>query len=915
MVPSAIVVLDALPMTVNGKLDTRALPAPDYRDDDHYRAPGTAVEEILAGIYAQVLNVERVGVDDSFFDLGGDSLSAMRVVAAINTLLDADLKVGRLFDAPTVARLAQQLGAQTSPREPLLALEQPALVPLSFAQSRLWFLDQLQGPSADYNMAVALRLSGRLDVDALAAVLADVVARHETLRTRFSAPDGMLRQILVDADEAEFGWRVVNATTWSANLLAEAIDATVGHRFDLTTELPLRATLFRRGDDEHILVGVVHHIAADGWSLTPPVRDLGQAYAARRRGRAPGWPELPVQYADYTIWQHKQFGGLTDPDSPIGSQLAFWRDALAGIPERIALPTDRPYPPIADQRGATVVVEWPAELQQQVREVAREHNATSFMVAQAALAVLLSAVSASSDVAVGFPIAGRRDPALDELVGFFVNTLVLRVDVTGNPTVAELLTQVRQRSLAAYEHQDVPFEVLVEHLNATRSLAQHPLVQVMLGWQNSSPAEPALGDVRATALPIDTHTARMDLSFSMTECFTATGTPAGISGTVEYRTDVFDPASIELLVERLQWVLTAMTADAAQRLSSIKLLSADEHARLDIMGNRAMLALPTPVAASVPEFFGEHARRTPDAIAVTFEGGSLTYRELDESANRLAHVLTGRGARPGQCVALLFSRSAVAIIAMLAVLKTGAAYLPIDPAHPDARIGFMLTDAAPVAAAARVRPRGHRYRRPRRRSPARDPTDGSVARRHRVPDLHLGHHRCPQRRRGHPSQPGPPGGVHTQPAAGDAGMGPMSFLRLRLLGVGSLGSPARWRTLGGRPRGDDHVAARLPRLAGRRTRQRAHSNTLGRSGFDTRRVGVRVTAARRGGLPRRGGGPVGARAGGDQRLRAHRSYGVRRHDRSGGTGVRRHTHRRAGGHHGRVRPGSLAAPGAYRGGQ
>ncbi len=280
----------------------------------------------------------------------------------------------------------------------------------------------------------------------------------------------------------------------------------------------MRATLFRVADDEHVLVGVVHHIAADGWSLTPLVADLGVAYAGRCAGRAPAGLTLPVQYVDYTLWQRAQFGDLDDADSLIAAQLAYWQDALAGMPERLQLPTDRPYPPVADQRGASVAVDWPAELQQRVREVAGEHNATSFMVMQAALAVLLSQISASSDVAVGFPIAGRRDPALDELVGFFVNTLVLRVDLAGDPTVAELLAQVRRRSLAAFEHQDVPFEVLVERLNPTRSLTHHPLVQVVLAWQNlpghnSDPAAGlALGDLQVTQMPVDTHTARMDLS-------------------------------------------------------------------------------------------------------------------------------------------------------------------------------------------------------------------------------------------------------------------------------------------------------------------------------------------------------------------------------------------------------------------
>ena len=271
MVPAAVVVLDALPLTPNGKLDTRALPAPEYQDADRYRAPATAVEEILAGIYAQVLGLERVGVDDSFFDLGGDSLSAMRVIAAVNTGLDAGLAVRAVFDAPTVAELAPRIGEEAGRREPLVAAERPAVVPLSFAQSRLWFLDQLQGPSPVYNMATALRLGGRLDVEALGAALADVVGRHESLRTLFAAPGGIPRQLVVPAERAEFGWQVVDAAGWSAARLGEAIGAAAGHSFDLAAEIPLRATLFRVAEDEHVLVGVVHHIAADGWSITPLV--------------------------------------------------------------------------------------------------------------------------------------------------------------------------------------------------------------------------------------------------------------------------------------------------------------------------------------------------------------------------------------------------------------------------------------------------------------------------------------------------------------------------------------------------------------------------------------------------------------------------------------------------------------------
>ncbi len=698
MVPAAVVAIDALPLTPNGKLDTRALPAPEYQDTDRYRAPASPTEEILAGIYAQVLGVERVGVDDSFFDLGGDSLSAMRLVAAINTGLDAGLAVRTVFEAPTVAQLAPRIGGDAGRREPLVAGPRPALVPLSFAQQRLWFLDQLQGSSPVYNMAVGLRLGGRLDADALGAALADVVGRQESLRTLFPAVEGIPQQVVVPVERADFGWQIIDASGWPASRLDEAVNAAARHPFDLATEIPLRARLFRIADDEHVLVAVAHHIAADGWSITPLVGDLGVAYASRCAGRAPGWAPLAVQYGDYTLWQRTQLGDLDDRDSCIAGQLAYWREGLAGMPERLVLPTDRPYPLVADYRGASVAVDWPAELQQRVRAVAGEHHATSFMVMQAALAVLLAKICASGDVAVGFPIAGRRDPALDELVGFFVNTLVLRVEVAGDPTVAELLAQVRARSLAAYEHQDVPFEVLVERLNPTRSLAHHPLVQVMLAWQNNEPVKLALGDVQVTPLPVDTRTARMDLVFSLAERWNQAGEPAGISGAVEFRTDVFDTASIAALIERLERVVVAMTADPTRRFSSIDVLDAAEQARLDGWGNRAVLSAGATSAVSVPVVFAAQVARAPEAVAISCEGRCMTYRELDEAANRLAHLLAGRGVGPGQCVALLLSRSAEAVVAILAVLKTGAAYLPIDPAVPAARIGFMVADATPVAA-------------------------------------------------------------------------------------------------------------------------------------------------------------------------------------------------------------------------
>ena len=487
MVPAAVVVLEALPLTPNGKLDTRALPAPEYQDVDRYRAPANAVEEILAGIYAQVLGLERVGVDDSFFDLGGDSLSAMRVIAAINTGLDAGLAVRTLFDAPTVAQLAPRIGEGSGRLEPLVAAERPAVVPLSFAQSRLWFLNRFEGGVATYNMPTAFRISGALDVEALGAALADVVGRHESLRTLFAALEGIPRQLVVPAERADFGWQVVDASGWSAGAgwvrpvgavarysLIWPPRSRCGHGFSASPMTSMcwwrwcTISLSTAGHSPRWCVIWV-------WRMPAGVRARPRV---GRRCRCSMWITRCGSARSSVIWP--------TADSPIAAQLAYWEQALAGMPERLVLPTDRPYPAVADYRGASVAVDWPAELQQRVREVAREHNATSFMVVQAALAVLLSKISASSDVAVGFPIAGRRDPALDELVGFFVNTLVLRVEVAGDPTVAELLAQVRAAQPGRLR---APRRAL---RGARRAAQPHPIA-------DPSPADP--GDVGLAELP------------------------------------------------------------------------------------------------------------------------------------------------------------------------------------------------------------------------------------------------------------------------------------------------------------------------------------------------------------------------------------------------------------------------------
>lgn len=692
-----------IPRKPNGKIDSDNLPRlPQWSAAGLNTAETGQRAAGLSQIWSRQLG-RAIGPDSSLLGEGIGSLDLIRILPETRRYLGWRLSLLDLIGADTAANLADYAPTPDAPTgedrfRPLVAAQRPAAIPLSFAQRRLWFLDQLQRPAPVYNMAVALRLRGYLDTEALGAAVADVVGRHESLRTVFPAVDGVPRQLVIEARRADLGCDIVDATAWPADRLQRAIEEAARHSFDLATEIPLRTWLFRIADDEHVLVAVAHHIAADGWSVAPLTADLSAAYASRCAGRAPDWAPLPVQYVDYTLWQREILGDLDDSDSPIAAQLAYWENALAGMPERLRLPTARPYPPVADQRGASLVVDWPASVQQQVRRIARQHNATSFMVVAAGLAVLLSKLSGSPDVAVGFPIAGRSDPALDNLVGFFVNTLVLRVNLAGDPSFAELLGQVRARSLAAYENQDVPFEVLVDRLKPTRALTHHPLIQVMLAWQDNPVGQLNLGDLQATPMPIDTRTARMDLVFSLAERFSEGSEPAGIGGAVEYRTDVFEAQAIDVLIERLRKVLVAVAAAPERTVSSIDALDGTERARLDEWGNRAVLTAPAPTPVSIPQMLAAQVARIPEAEAVCCGDASMTYRELDEASNRLAHRLAGCGAGPGECVALLFERCAPAVVAMVAVLKTGAAYLPIDPANPPPRVAFMLGDAVPVAA-------------------------------------------------------------------------------------------------------------------------------------------------------------------------------------------------------------------------
>ncbi|MDS9991141.1 amino acid adenylation domain-containing protein, partial [Xanthomonas sp. A2111] len=475
MVPSVIMPLTAMPLTPNGKLDRKSLPAPDFGRGDG-RAPRTPQEIQLAALFCDVLGLSSVGIDDNFFDLGGHSLLATRLVSRIRTTLSVELGIGDLFESPTVATLAQQLAYAGTARLPLSRYARTAedAVPLSYAQQRLWFIQQLEGVSGTYNIPLALRLQGVLDHDALKQALVDLVDRHEILRTLLIEFDGVPYQIAVESSSFAF-----HVSALEGELDAVVIEMLQGC-LDLSTDLPLRAHLLQLAPDEHVLVLVLHHIAGDGWSLAPLLRDLGAAYAARRDGRAPDWTPLPVQYADYALWQRELLGDENDANSLLAQQGEFWKRTLDGIPEQITLPTDRSRPAVASHRGDVIEFVVDAQTHAQLVALARQQNATLFMVIHAAFALLLHKLGAGDDVVIGTPVAGRTDDALDDLVGFFVNTLVLRTDLSGNPTFRELLARVRTADLAAYAHQDLPFERLVELINPTRSLSHQPLFQVML---------------------------------------------------------------------------------------------------------------------------------------------------------------------------------------------------------------------------------------------------------------------------------------------------------------------------------------------------------------------------------------------------------------------------------------------------
>ncbi|WFR71257.1 amino acid adenylation domain-containing protein [Prescottella defluvii] len=695
MVPAVITVLDEIPLTPVGKLDRAALPEPVFAfatgESGAFRAPTNPLEYTLSDIFTEVLGVERVGIDDSFFDLGGNSLIATRVTARLASVLDADVPVRALFEAPTIHGLAQWIAreretATAHGRPALVRRERPDRIPLSLAQQRMWFINQFDTASAAYDIPMAVRLTGALDVYALHAAVGDLLERHESLRTAYPIVDQVPTQRVYPAGAVLADLAPV--TVRDGRELHDRLATLAAAGFDVTTAPPVRAELIRIDENEHVLMIVMHHICADGYSMAPLGRDLMAAYTARAAGAAPQWAPLPVQYADFTLWQHELLGSDADPDSLLRRQLEFWVGELAGLPDVIQLPTDRPRPVQQSFRGDRVEFQIPVELHAAVTALAHRHGASMFMAIHAALATLLARLADTDDIAIGTPIAGRGEADLDELVGMFVNTLVLRTRVDHGASFDDILREAREADLAAFGHAEVPFERLVEEINPPRSTSYSPLFQVSIEFQNNERPRLELPGLVVEGVGVDAHVAKEDLELVLAEEFTDDGSPAGISASLDFASDLFDASTIRSFTQRFVRILEAVTADPERAVGDIEILDSAELAEL------APAAGNSDASPHVwPELLAGAASIDPESIALSYLGGTLTYRELDERSNRLARVLADRGVGPETFVALGMPRSIEEILSIWAVAKAGAAFVPVDPNYPAERIAHMLTDS------------------------------------------------------------------------------------------------------------------------------------------------------------------------------------------------------------------------------
>jgi amino acid adenylation domain-containing protein len=744
MAPTAFVLLEALPRSPNGKVDRRALPAPDATRptlDSSFAAPRTPVEELLASLWAGVLRLEQVGVHDNFFELGGHSLLATQLIARAEEAFRVELPLRALFEAPTVAALAERIAgarraAVGATPPPLRPIPRDRPLPLSFAQQRLWFLDQLQSASALYAMPAALRLIGTLDMAALKRSLNAIVERHETLRTTFPAAGGQPAQVIAPAwaGAATAPLQMIDLQSLPADVrevAARQLAMQDAQRpFDLSRGPLLRATLLRSSAQEHVLLLNMHHIVSDGWSMGVFIRESAALYAAFVSGQPSPLPPLSIQYADYAVWQRTWLLGEDEhgdqetgdethisklpesTSSPFQTHLAYWRQHLADL-SALQLPTDHPRPPLPSFQGAHRDIMLPKELSDGLLARSQREGMTLFMTLLAAWQAVLARYSGQDDIAVGSPIANRTQAATEDLIGCFVNTLVLRTDLSGHPTAQNLLQRVREVCLDAYAHQDLPFEAVVEALQPDRDLSRHPLFQVMLTLQNAPIPDLELPDLTFTVPQVEYGTVKFDLNLTLAE------TPVGIAGTLSYATDLYDGATIARMAGHFQTLLGGIVAHPTEPLSTLSLLTEYEHHQLLVEWNATTVAYPTDTC--LHHLVEAQAARTPDAVAIVFDGQPsqrqgdrrqatgegaqyavlspehLTYEALDRHANQLAHVLLRHGAAPDTPIGLCIERSPALAVGLLAILKAGAAVLPLDPAYPPARLAAMLDQAQPSA--------------------------------------------------------------------------------------------------------------------------------------------------------------------------------------------------------------------------
>ncbi|MGY0503502.1 amino acid adenylation domain-containing protein [Nocardia sp. FBN12] len=682
LVPATVTVLDALPVTGNGKVDVRALPEPRYTVAPYVAPVGT--ERVVAQAYAAVLAHPDVGADDDFFALGGDSLSATRVAARLGAELGVEVPVRLLFEAPTVHGLAARIARDTVGSAGALggpcAGPRPERIPLAPAQRRMWFVNRYDPSSGAYNIPVVLRLTGHLDVVALRTALIDVVGRHEALRTMYPDHDGIGYQVVVEPTELDHDIDVLDI---APDNLPGAVLSCIATGFDVATAVPVRVRLFRPGPGEHVLAVVVHHISADGYSMGTLARDVMSAYTARTAGAAPQWPAPTVQFADYTLWQRDRLGSADDPDSMSARQLTYWTETLAGLPDRLELPADRPRPAVASLRAGTIARTVETDLRTALEQLAARHHSTLFMVLHSALAVLFARLGGTADVAVGTPVAGRGAAELDDVVGMFVNTVVLRTEVPAALPFSQLLDRVRGTDLDAFAHAEVPFEQLVDLLEPARSAARHPLIQAMLVFQNLGRTEISLPGLRVEAMDLDQQSLRFDLSVTVGD-----DAAGGLAVRFGYATDLFDASTAASFADRWLRLLRAVVANPEVPVGDIDLLDVREHAQLPGDASPAVAA-----PAVLPEILATAVTENPDGIAIVDGPTRLTYRELDQRSNRLARMLIQAGAGPEKLVVIAVRRSAESVLAVWAVAKTGAAFVPVDPAYPAERIAQILADS------------------------------------------------------------------------------------------------------------------------------------------------------------------------------------------------------------------------------